>query len=107
MFLDLLKEFWALLVGLISLVAWAVRVEVKGVNNATEIVDIKKQRAEDLEAAAAQRSADLAVAAAQRHADLNAAAEARDATSKRLDEIFEQNRETNRDIKDILGRLPR
>jgi hypothetical protein len=85
MFLELLREFWAVIVGFVSVVVWAIRLEAKGLANGRDIQLIKSQRAEDL----------------------LAARDAREETSKRLDQILEDVRETRNDIKDILGRLPR
>jgi hypothetical protein len=48
--LDLLKEYWALVVGLIGLIVWAVRVEGGMKQNASDIRGLWKQRHEDNEA---------------------------------------------------------
>jgi len=85
MLMDLLREFWALMVAAFSVVVWAVRLEAKSLGNARDIRSLKDQRGEDLVAARL----------------------AREDTSKRLDEILADVRQTNKDIKDILGRLPR
>lgn len=72
---DMLKEYWGLLAGLIAAVAWLVRLEAIALSNRREIRLLWSQRKEDLANAKS----------------------ARDETNKMLEEI-------RTDIKAILGR---
>lgn len=53
--MDLLKEYWALFVGLISGVVWLVRLEAGMVSNRKDIKRIEDQRREDLKDAERHR----------------------------------------------------
>lgn len=48
--MEVIKEYWAVMVGFVALVAWAVRLEAGVKQNASEIRGLWKQRNEDLEA---------------------------------------------------------
>ena len=48
--LELLKEYWAVVVGFIGVVVWAVRIEGSMKQNAADIRGLWKQRHEDNEA---------------------------------------------------------
>jgi hypothetical protein len=83
MLLDLIMSFWGIGVGVVAFIVWLSRLEAKALANAREIIYMKERRTEDLKSAR----------------------DAREETSKRLDEILSDVRETNRDIKDILRRI--
>lgn len=80
--MEFIASFWGVGVGIISFVVWIVRLEAKMALSDKEIAAINKRRQEDL----------------------LSAKESRDVTTKRLDEILIDVRETNRDIKDLLIR---
>lgn len=48
--MELVKEYWAVVVGFVGLVVWAVRLEAGLKQNASDIRAIWKQRNEDIEA---------------------------------------------------------
>lgn len=48
--MELLKEYWAQIAGVIALIVWAVRVESQTKANSSDIKRIWQQRAEDLAA---------------------------------------------------------
>lgn len=54
--MEVIKEYWAVIVGFVALVAWAVRLEAGVKQNASEIRGLWKQRNEDLEASKEARS---------------------------------------------------
>lgn len=83
MILEILRDYWGVLSGLIVYVVWLVRLEAKQMSHSREIEYINERRNEDL----------------------RASKEARDETSRRLDLILADVRESNRDIKDLLTRL--
>jgi hypothetical protein len=74
--MDLIREFWAVIAALGAVIVWFVRLEARGITNATEIKRLWSQRKEDMEAAR----------------------ESRDRMDRRLDEI-------GADIKTILRGL--
>jgi hypothetical protein len=74
--MELLKEYWGLIVAGVTLVVWSIRLEAKANENSKEIRRIWNQRAEDL---AAHR-------------------EAREATNSLLTEL-------RNDVKTLLGRV--
>jgi hypothetical protein len=74
--MELLKEYWGLIVAGVTLVVWSIRLEAKANENSKEIRRIWNQRAEDL---AAHR-------------------EAREATNLLLTEL-------RNDVKILLGRV--
>jgi hypothetical protein len=49
--MELLKEWWALVVGAVATVFWLSRLEWRGLQNEAEIKRLWSQRKEDLEAA--------------------------------------------------------
>lgn len=52
--MEILRDFWALILSGVAVVAWLVRIEQKTKENEKDIRAIRQQRAEDL---AAQRAA--------------------------------------------------
>jgi hypothetical protein len=46
---EMLKDFWSVIAGGVALVVWLVRLEGKGIANASDIKRMKEQRHEDLE----------------------------------------------------------
>lgn len=74
--MEMLKEYWGLIVAGVTLVIWSIRLEAKANENSKEIRRIWSQRAEDL---AAHR-------------------EAREATNSLLTEL-------RNDVKTLLGRV--
>jgi hypothetical protein len=74
--MEMLKEYWGLIVAGVTLVIWSIRLEAKANENSKEIRRIWNQRAEDL---AAHR-------------------EAREATNSLLTEL-------RNDVKTLLGRV--
>jgi len=52
---ETIKEFWGVIVAIVTLVVWLVRLEARGVANASEIKRIWTQRKEDMEAAKESR----------------------------------------------------
>jgi hypothetical protein len=54
--LEVIKEYWAVIVGFVALVAWAVRLEAGVKQNSSEIRGLWKQRNEDLEASKEART---------------------------------------------------
>ena len=72
---DMLKEYWAIVVGMIAAVTWLVRLESRSLSNEREIRRMGEQRKEDLKNAS----------------------DSREATTKLLDEI-------RQDIKKLLER---
>jgi hypothetical protein len=46
---EMLKDFWSVIAGGVALVVWLVRLEGKGIANASDIKLMKEQRREDLE----------------------------------------------------------
>lgn len=52
---EIIKDFWGVGVALITLVVWLVRLESRGVANASEIKRIWTQRKEDMDAAKENR----------------------------------------------------
>lgn len=49
--MDLIKEFWAIIIGTASGVAWLIRLEARGIANASEVRRLWAQRKEDMDAA--------------------------------------------------------
>lgn len=49
--MDLIKEFWAIIIGTASGVAWLIRLEARGIANAAEVRRLWAQRKEDMDAA--------------------------------------------------------
>ena len=47
---ELIKEYWAVVVGFVSLIAWAVRLESGMKQNASDIRGLWRQRDEDIQA---------------------------------------------------------
>lgn len=45
---EMIKEFWALIAGLVGLVAWAIRLEAGMLSNRKDIRRMEDQRKEDL-----------------------------------------------------------
>ncbi len=88
---DILKEFWLMITGAISVIVWMIRLEGRATLNGAAIKQLEKMRDEDLKAA---RQA--------READLGAAREAREDTRKRLDEIRDDLGEIRADIKTMM-----
>lgn len=74
--MEILKEYWGLIVAGVTLVIWSIRLEAKANENSKEIRRVWNQRAEDL---AAHR-------------------EAREATNALLTEL-------RNDVKTLLGRV--
>lgn len=56
MLLEIMKDYWAILVGFVSVVVWLVRMEAKGMSNGREIKRLWEVRKEDREAAQTARS---------------------------------------------------
>lgn len=74
--MEVLKEFWQLIIAGVALVAWSIRVEQRTNENAREIRRLWAQRREDLESAK----------------------EARDVTNALLNEL-------RQDVKTLLSRI--
>ena len=74
--MELVRDYWAQLIGVVGLIVWGIRVESQTKANASEIQRLWQQRAEDL---AAHK-------------------EAREATNALLAEV-------RNDIKTLLGRV--
>lgn len=53
---ELIKEYWAVVVGFVGLIVWAVRLEAGMKQNASDIRGLWKQRNEDLEASKVART---------------------------------------------------
>lgn len=49
--MEILREWWGLLVGAVSVIFWLSRLEWRGLQNEAEIKRLWQQRKEDLEAA--------------------------------------------------------
>jgi guanylate kinase len=49
--MELILQFWPVVVGFIALVAWLVRLEARAMDNTKEIKRLWNQRKEDLDAA--------------------------------------------------------
>lgn len=88
---DIIKEFWVMITGAISIAVWMIRLEGKAALNSVAIRQLEKMREEDL------KSARLA-----REEDLKSAREAREDTSKRLGEIRDDLGEIQKDIKELI-----
>lgn len=82
---ELVKDLWGLFVAAIGAVAWLIRLEARGLNNAQEIKRLWARLAEDREAAN----------------------ESRKETHQRIDALREDLREVSRDIKLILQSMPK
>lgn len=54
--MEMIKEYWAVIVGFAGLVAWVVRLEAGVKQNASDIRSLWKQRNEDVEASKEARS---------------------------------------------------
>lgn len=54
--MEVIKEYWAVIVGFVGLVAWAVRLEAGAKANSEGIRGLWKQRNEDLEASKEART---------------------------------------------------
>ncbi len=80
--MDLVKEFWGILVAAVGAVAWLIRLEQKIALNAASITYLQQQR----------------------HDDLMAAREARKETTEALGHMREELGEIRRDIKELLKR---
>jgi hypothetical protein len=52
---EIIKEFWGVILALVTLGVWLVRLESRGVANASEIKRIWTQRKEDMDAAKENR----------------------------------------------------
>jgi guanylate kinase len=52
---EIIKDFWGVILALITLGVWLVRLESRGVANASEIKRIWTQRKEDMDAAKENR----------------------------------------------------
>ncbi len=48
--MDLLIQFWPIVIGFIALIVWLVRLEARAMDNTKEIKRLWNQRREDLEA---------------------------------------------------------
>lgn len=77
---DILKEFWLIITGAVSLVVWMIRLEGKAALNSAAIEQLEKMRDEDLKSAR----------------------EAREDTSKRLGEIRNDLGQIQKDIKELI-----
>jgi len=49
--MDALRDYWAIIAAAIAVVVWLVRLESRGISNATEVKRLWAQRKEDMEAA--------------------------------------------------------
>ena len=49
--IDIMREFWGVILALVGAIAWLVRLESRGVANAEEIKRLWSQRREDMDAA--------------------------------------------------------
>ena len=59
--MDVLKEWWGLILSAVATVVWLVRLESRGKTNATEIKRLWSQRKEDLENAQKSRDEQAAM----------------------------------------------
>ena len=80
--MEIIKDWWAVIVALAGIVVWAVRVESGMKGNRGEIQRLWKQREEDIQNAK----------------------ESREETNKLLREMREDQREARNDIKRLLER---
>lgn len=55
MIAELIKDFWAIIVGFIGLVVWLVRLEARAIGNEAELRRLWAQRREDMESQREQR----------------------------------------------------
>lgn len=53
--MDLLIEFWPIVLGFVALIVWLVRLEARAMDNTKEIKRLWAQRKEDLEASKESR----------------------------------------------------
>lgn len=77
---DMVRDFWGMIMASVGAIVWMVRLESRNALNAAAIEQLQRQR----------------------HEDLTAARDARDATSKRLDEIRGDLGEVRDDIKTLI-----
>jgi len=49
--MDALRDYWAIIAAAIAVAVWLVRLEARGISNATEVKRLWAQRKEDMEAA--------------------------------------------------------
>lgn len=52
---DIIRDFWAVIVGVLAAVVWLVRLEARGISNAAEVRRLWAQRKEDMEVQKEQR----------------------------------------------------
>lgn len=52
---EIIRDFWAVIVGALGLVVWLVRLEARGISNAADVRRLWAQRKEDMEAQKEQR----------------------------------------------------
>lgn len=79
---ELLKEYWALVMGAIATIVWLSRLEGRSLSNEREIKRMGEQRIEDLKNAK----------------------ESREDTKESLSEMRDDMKEIRKDIKVLLGR---
>jgi hypothetical protein len=86
--MELIRDYWGVIVGTVGLAVWLARLEARGFTNAAEI----KRRAVD-------HAIEIKRLWSQRKEDLDLARESRDRTDRTLEEI-------GRDIKTLLAHRP-